>query len=211
MRLRAYGFLVSPPRLLQPLTWKRDRNFAHADWAGRDFRIVDTGGVVEGSDEGMDVAIRDQAMIAVEQADVILFLVDGKAGVQPLDERLAEVLRKTAKPVLLVVNKVDNLPRDQSYLEFWSLGIGEPIPVSALSGKGSGDLLDRLLDDLPDTSELEPEEDTVRVAVVEVDAGRVQEVEGRAGDLGAQRAGDVGGIAARHARDHVVELAQVRG
>ncbi len=114
----------------------RDRNFAPADWAGRDFRIVDTGGVVEGSAEGMDLAIRDQAMIAVEQADVILFLVDGKAGVQPLDERLAEVLRKVSKPVLLVVNKMDNLPRDQGHLEFWSLGIGEPIPVSALSGKG---------------------------------------------------------------------------
>lgn len=144
----------------------RDRNFAHADWAGRDFRIVDTGGVVEGSDEGMDVAIRDQAMIAVEQADVVLFLVDGRAGVQPLDERLAEVLRKTAKPVLLVVNKVDNLPHDQSHLEFWSLGIGEPIAVSALSGKGSGDLLDRLLDELPDAADLVADEDTVRVAVV---------------------------------------------
>ncbi len=94
----------------------RDRNFAHADWAGRSFRIVDTGGVVEGSDVGMDVAIRDQAMIAVEQADVILFLVDGKTGVHPLDERLAEVLRKADKPVLLVVNKVDNLPRDEEYL-----------------------------------------------------------------------------------------------
>ncbi|MGB1841906.1 MAG: ribosome biogenesis GTPase Der [Longimicrobiales bacterium] len=144
----------------------RDRNFAHADWAGRDFRSVDTGGVVEGSDEGMDVAIRDQAMIAVEQADVILFLVDGKAGVQPLDERLAEVLRKVAKPVLLVVNKVDNLPHDQNHLEFWSLGVGEPIPVSALSGKGSGDLLDRILEELPDAADLEHEDDTVRVAVV---------------------------------------------
>ena len=144
----------------------RDRNFAHADWAGRAFRIVDTGGVVEGSDEGMDVAIRDQAMIAVEQADVIVFLVDGKAGVHPLDERLAEVLRKASKPVMLVVNKVDNLPHDQSHLEFWSLGIGEPVPVSALSGKGSGDMLDLLLNELPDAADLEPEEDTIRVAVV---------------------------------------------
>lgn len=144
----------------------RDRNFSHADWAGRDFRIVDTGGVVEGSDDGMDVAIREQAMLAVEQADVILFLVDGKAGVQPLDERLAEVLRKTAKPVLLVVNKVDNLPHDQSHLEFWSLGIGEPIAVSALSGKGSGDLLDQLLEHLPEAADVEFDDATIRVAVV---------------------------------------------
>ncbi|MAM02503.1 MAG: ribosome biogenesis GTPase Der [Myxococcales bacterium] len=144
----------------------RDRNFAHADWAGRSFRIVDTGGVVEGSDVGMDVAIRDQAMIAVEQADVILFLVDGKTGVHPLDERLAEVLRKADKPVLLVVNKVDNLPRDEGYLEFWSLGMGPPTPVSALSGKGSGDLLDLVLRNLPNSSFPAPQEGTIRVAVV---------------------------------------------
>ena len=144
----------------------RDRNFAPADWAGRDFFIVDTGGVIEGSDERMDVAIREQAMIAVDQADVILFLVDGKTGPQPLDERLAEVLRKASKPVVLVANKVDNLPHDQSHLDFWSLGVGEPIPVSALSGKGSGDLLDLVLEKLPDASELEAEEDSIRVAVV---------------------------------------------
>ena len=144
----------------------RDRNFAHADWAGRGFRIVDTGGVVEGSDEGMDVAIRDQAMIAVEQADVILFLVDGKTGVHPLDERLAEVLRKADKPVVLVVNKVDNLPRDEEYLEFWSLGIGQPTAVSALSGKGSGDLLDLILTKLPSTNDVRAEQNAIRVAVV---------------------------------------------
>ena len=144
----------------------RDRNFARADWAGREFFIVDTGGVIEGSDEGMDVAIRDQAMHAIEEADVILFLVDGKVGVQPLDERLAEVLRKTAKPVLVVANKVDNLPHDQSHLDFWSLGMGEPIAVSALSGKGSGDLLDRVLEHLPDSGDVEPEGDVIRVAIV---------------------------------------------
>ena len=144
----------------------RDRNFARADWAGHDFFIVDTGGVIEGSDEGLDMAIRDQAMVAVDQADVILFLVDGKEGVQPLDERLAEVLRKTAKPVLLVVNKMDNLPRDQGHLDFWSLGMDEPIPVSALSGRGSGDLLDRVLQVLPESPEDAAEEDAIRVAVV---------------------------------------------
>jgi GTP-binding protein len=144
----------------------RDRNFARADWAGRDFLIVDTGGVIEGSAEGLDVPIRDQAMVAVDQADVILFVVDSKVGVHPLDERLAEVLRKSDAPVVLVANKVDNLPHDPSYLDFWSLGLGEPIPVSALSGKGSGDLLDRVLAVLPEAAAAEGAEDEIRVAVV---------------------------------------------
>jgi GTP-binding protein len=144
----------------------RDRNFARADWAGHDFFIVDTGGVIEGSDERLDIAIRDQAMAAVDEADVILFLVDGKTGAHPLDERLAEVLRKANKPVVLVANKIDNLPYDQGHQDFWSLGIGEPIPVSALSGKGTGDLLDRVLEVLPESPNVEEEEDLIRVAVV---------------------------------------------
>ena len=144
----------------------RDRNFARADWAGREFYIVDTGGVIEGSDDRLDRSIREQAMHAVDEADVIMFLVDGKAGVHPLDERLAEVLRKTATPVVLVVNKVDNLPTDQSHLDFWSLGMDEPVPVSALSGKGSGDLLDRVLAALPPVEDFEDDENLIRVAIV---------------------------------------------
>jgi GTP-binding protein len=144
----------------------RDRNFAATDWAGHHFFIVDTGGVIEGSQEPLDRAIRHQAFAAVEEADLILFLVDGKEGVHPLDEALAEVLRKTAKPVLLVANKIDNLPHDQSHLEFWSLGIGEPIAVSALSGKGSGDLLDQVLEALPEAPDGEDGDDEIRVAVV---------------------------------------------
>ena len=144
----------------------RDRNFARADWAGREFYIVDTGGVIEGSDDRLDRSIREQAMHAVDEADVIMFLVDGKAGVHPLDERLADVLRKTATPVVLVVNKVDNLPTDQSHLDFWSLGMDEPVPVSALSGKGSGDLLDRVLAVLPPAEDFEDDENLIRVAIV---------------------------------------------
>jgi len=144
----------------------RDRNFARADWAGRDFLIVDTGGIVEGSDDVLEVPIREQAMVAVDQADVILFLVDSKVGVHPLDERLAEVLRKTAKPVIVVANKVDNLPHDQSWVDFWSLGMGEPVPVSALSGKGSGDLLDKIIEALPEWDEDHEESGEIRVAVV---------------------------------------------
>ncbi|MDZ7779721.1 MAG: ribosome biogenesis GTPase Der [Gemmatimonadota bacterium] len=144
----------------------RDRNFARADWAGRHFFVVDTGGVIEGSDDQMDRAIRGQAHAAIEEADAILFLVDGKEGVHALDEHLADVLRKADKPVLLVVNKMDNLPDDPSYLDFWALGMGDPLPVSAISGRGSGDMLDRLLEALPGAPDasLVPEE--IRVAVV---------------------------------------------
>ena len=144
----------------------RDRNFGKADWAGHHFYLVDTGGVIEGSDEPLDRAIREQAYAAVAEADVILFLVDGKAGVHPLDERLAEILRKSGPPVLLVVNKMDNFPQDKSHLDLWSLGMGEPIPVSALSGKGSGDLLDAVVASLPEQEDADEGEDVIRVAVI---------------------------------------------
>ncbi len=144
----------------------RDRNFARVDWAGRSFFIVDTGGVIEGSDEPLDRAVRAQAMMAVQEADVILFLVDGNEGVHPLDEKLAQVLRKSGPPVLLVVNKMDNLPNDPSYLDFWSMGMGDPLPVSSISGRGSGDLLDAVVEHLPERVDEEPKEDDIRVAVV---------------------------------------------
>jgi GTP-binding protein len=143
----------------------RDRNFAKAEWIARPFFLVDTGGVIEGSDEPLDRAVRAQAMAAVAEADLILLLVDGKDGVHPLDEKLAEVLRKSGKPVLLVVNKMDNLPRDTSHHDFWSLGLDEPVPVSAISGKGSGDLLDRVVAALPEAED-EEYENEIRVAVV---------------------------------------------
>jgi len=144
----------------------RDRNFARADWSGHEFLIVDTGGVIEGSAQPIDRAIRAQAMAAVEEADVILFVVDGKEGVHPLDEELAAVLRKANTPVVLVANKLDNLPRDDSHHDFWSLGMGEPVPLSALSGKGSGDLLDVVLGRLPEGTPQGAAENQIRVAVV---------------------------------------------
>ena len=99
----------------------RDRNFARAEWAGRSFFIVDTGGVIEGSDEPLDRLVREQALTAVEEADVIVFLVDGKAGVHPQDERIVELLRDAGRPLLLVVNKMDNLPTDPAHHDFWRL------------------------------------------------------------------------------------------
>ncbi len=144
----------------------RDRNFARTDWAGRSFFIVDTGGIIEGSDEPLDRQVKGQAMAAVDEADLILFVVDGKAGVHPLDERLTDILRKSGPPVLVVANKVDNLPRDPGYHDLWRLGLGEPVPVSAISGKGSGDLLDRVVEMLPDQEETEPEPEDLRIAVI---------------------------------------------
>jgi GTPase len=144
----------------------RDRNFALADWAGRQFFVVDTGGVIEGSDEPMDRAVRGQALAAVEEADLILFMVDGKDGVHPLDEKLAEILRDSRRPLMVVVNKVDNLPDDPGYHDFWRLGLGEPLPVSAISGKGSGNLLDRIVAALPPSTEVEAEEEDLRIAVI---------------------------------------------
>ncbi|MSR23065.1 MAG: ribosome biogenesis GTPase Der [Gemmatimonadetes bacterium] len=143
----------------------RDRHFALADWAGRSFFIVDTGGVIEGSDEPLDRLIRSQALAAVEEADVIVFLVDGRDGVHPQDERIADILRGTGRPLLLVVNKLDNLPADAARHDFWRLGLGDPLPVSAISGKGSGDILDRILAALPERTEAPPPED-LRIAVV---------------------------------------------
>ena len=143
----------------------RDRNFAEAEWAGRGFFVVDTGGVVEDSLREIDRRIRRQALIAVAEADAVLFLVDSKEGVHALDERLTSVLRRAGKPVLLVANKVDDLPGGQSHLDFWSLGMGMPHPVSAMSGRGFGDLFDELLERLPAGSEAPPRSD-VRVAVI---------------------------------------------
>jgi GTP-binding protein len=144
----------------------RDRNFARAEWNGRQFYLVDTGGMVEGSDEPMDKLIRAQVLTAIGEADVLVLLVDGKAGPHPLDYAIAEHLRKTSKPAVLVVNKIDNLgaPNAVAHHDFWDLGLGEPQPVSSTSGKGSGDVLDRIVWDLPD---LEGEEETsLRVAVI---------------------------------------------
>jgi GTPase len=142
----------------------RDRNFARAEWAGREFYAIDTGGLEVDTDEPMARAVRRQVEAALAEADVIAFLVDGKAGVQPLDQKIADLLRKTPVPVVLVVNKVDKLPEDLAHLEFWELGLGEPQPVSALSGKGSGDVLDVIISHLPEAEE--PPEEALSVAVV---------------------------------------------
>jgi GTP-binding protein len=141
----------------------RDRHFAAADWNGRNFWLVDTGGLVEDPNRPMDVEIRRQVLQAIDEADLLLFVVDSITGLHPSDARIAEVLRDSGKPWLLVANKVDD-PRSTDFYEFYALGAGDPVPVSAANGKGSGDLLDAITDRLPDA----PPEDTdaLRVAVV---------------------------------------------
>jgi GTPase len=127
----------------------RDRHFARADWAGRDFWLVDTGGVVEDPNLPMDVEIRRQVDLAIAEADVLLFVVDALGGLNPTDAHITEMLRTSAKPWLLVANKVDD-PRGTDHYEFFNLGAGDPYPVSAVNGHGSGDLLDALIAKLPE-------------------------------------------------------------
>src|SRR5690606_20781579 len=116
--------------------------------------------------EPIVAAIRRQVLAAIDEADLIVFVVDGIAGPHPLDARMAELLRKSGRPVVLVVNKVDRLPGDLSYHDFWSLGLGEPLPVSAISGRGSGDVLDAIIERLPTADQPPPDEDTLNVAVI---------------------------------------------
>ncbi len=144
----------------------RDRNFGRAQWAGRHFFLIDTGGLEPENDEPMQAAIRRQVEAAISEAAVIVLLVDGQVGPHPVDHQIAEMLRKSQLPVLLVVNKLDRLPNELAQHEFWELGLGEPVPVSSLIGRGSGDLLDRIVELLPPADEGEAEDDTLYVAVI---------------------------------------------
>jgi len=144
----------------------RDRNFALAEWTGRSFFLVDTGGLEPDSGEPMSSAIRRQVEAAMIESDLLLFVVDGKTGPHPVDFRIAEVLRHADRPVLLVVNKVDDLPDDIAHYDFWELGLGEPAPVSAMIGKASGDLLDAVIAGLPPVQPGEAEDGPLHVAVV---------------------------------------------
>jgi GTPase len=143
----------------------RDRHFARAEWGGRSFYVVDTGGLDVDSEEPMAAAIRRQVVTAIAEADVLVFLVDGQEGVHPLDQRVADMLRKVELPILLVVNKMDRLPEDLGHVEFWQMGMGEPLPVSAISGKGSGDVLDAITALLPEGPE-EVSGEELAVAVI---------------------------------------------
>jgi GTP-binding protein len=143
----------------------RDRHFGKAEWNGRAFWLVDTGGLLPLSDEPMDAMIRSQVDLAVAAADVVLLLTEVDVGPAPADQEIAEYLRGRGKPVILVVNKADALARETRHLAFYELGLGDPIAVSAATGKGVGDLLDIVAAALPPADELESD-DSVAVAVV---------------------------------------------
>src|SRR2546427_33144 len=133
----------------------RDRNFGVVDWNGRQFWLVDTGGLILGAEDSLNRAVRHQVEQAVTESDVVLFLVDVEQGVHPADLEIAEYLRKSRRPVILVANKADQLPVDSRHLAFYELGLGDPFPVSAAVGKNSGDLLDRVVEVLS-TPDLRP-------------------------------------------------------
>ena len=141
----------------------RDRHFSQTDWAGRPFWLVDTGGVSDDPHTPMDKEIRRQVDEAIGEADLLVFVVDAKVGLHPADYHVAELLRNSRKPWMLVANKVDD-PRAADFYEFYTLGVSEVYPVSAVNGKGSGDMLDALIAQLPES---QPEkEDALRVAVI---------------------------------------------
>ena len=143
----------------------RDRHYGRVIWNGVDFSVIDTGGFVENSDDVFESEINRQVKLAISEADVILFMVDVETGIHELDRSVAEMLRKVDKPVITVVNKVDNNQRLLDAAEFYGLGLGDYYCVSSVNGSGTGDLLDEMVKHLPDTQE-EPGEEIPRVAVV---------------------------------------------
>ena len=159
----------------------RDRIYGDTDWNGREFTLIDTGGLELGSDipvgqiglngQPGDITkrVRAQAELAIEEADVIIFMVDAQAGITAADDEVADLLRRTQKPVILTANKSDNVKLRQDVVEFYTLGIGEPITISSTQGTGTGDLLDLVVDALPPEQEGlegEEEEDITRIAIV---------------------------------------------
>ena len=146
----------------------RDRSYHKADWNGRDFVIIDTGGIESvKSKDTFAPRIREQAVMAAEEADAIIFVVDGSTGITDEDEEVAKILRKQDKPVFLVVNKKDNPATENDNLwDFYSLGVGEPMPLSATHGYGTGDLLDEVVAVLPSEDELKNDEDVLSLAIV---------------------------------------------
>ncbi len=143
----------------------RDRSYHRADWNGVEFMLIDTGGIESARNDPFSESITAQAMVAAEEADAIVFLVDADTGVAPGDDEVAKRLKRVKKPVFLAVNKLDTPGREEPAHEFWSLGLGKPWPVSALHGHGTGDLLDAIVEALPEAAEPEQAED-IDVAII---------------------------------------------
>ncbi|MCR4430083.1 MAG: ribosome biogenesis GTPase Der [Tepidanaerobacteraceae bacterium] len=144
----------------------RDRIYGQMEWNGKKFTIIDTGGIDPASSEFIFSQMKRQVEFAIDAADLIVFLVDGKEGLTHADKDVADILRKSGKPVLLVVNKVDNFKNAPENYEFYELGFGEPVNISASHGLAVGDLLDRLAENIDDMQEVHEDEDIIKVAVV---------------------------------------------
>ncbi|GAA0871409.1 ribosome biogenesis GTPase Der [Gangjinia marincola] len=143
----------------------RDRHYGKTDWNGKEFTVIDTGGYVKGSDDVFQDEIDKQVVLAIEESDVILFMVDVESGITGMDEDVANLLRRSDKPVFLVVNKVDSATRVADATEFYALGLGEYYTLSSINGSGTGELLDALVEKLPNEEEKE-EDELPRFAVV---------------------------------------------
>ena len=135
----------------------RDRHYGKTDWNGREFTVIDTGGYVKGSEDVFELEIDKQVELAIDEADAIIFMVDVESGVTGMDEDVAKLLRRHNKPVFLTINKVDNAMREADAVEFYALGLGDYFTISSINGSGSGDLLDAVVEVLPDEPEVEDE------------------------------------------------------
>ncbi len=143
----------------------RDRIYGYSEWNGKRFMLVDTGGFIPGSEDIMERSVREQAMIAIDEADVILFVCDGRDGVTSFDMDIANILRSSDKPVVLIVNKCDNSIQMANSYEFYSLGLGEPYAISALSGFNTGDFLDIVAENLKE-ADIEETDSRLKIALV---------------------------------------------
>ena len=135
----------------------RDRHYGKTDWNGREFTVIDTGGYVKGSEDVFELEIDKQVELAIDEADAIIFMVDVESGVTGMDQDVAKLLRRHDKPVFLTINKVDNAMREADAVEFYALGLGDYYTISSINGGGSGDLLDAVVEVLPDEPEVEDE------------------------------------------------------
>ncbi|CAA0156419.1 ribosome biogenesis GTPase Der [Tenacibaculum maritimum] len=145
----------------------RDRHYGKSDWNGKEFSVIDTGGYIVGSDDIFEGEIRKQVQLAIDEADIIVFVVDVEQGITPMDSEVAKLLRKVKKPIFTAVNKVDNAMRDADAVEFYNLGLGEYTTISSINGSGTGDLLDAIAAEMPAPKEVDLEkEELPRFAVV---------------------------------------------
>ncbi len=139
----------------------RDRNYGKSEWNGKEFSVIDTGGYIKGSDDIFEGEIRRQVELAIDEADAIIFVVDVEEGITPMDAEVAKLLRKVTKPILVAVNKVDNAMREKDAVEFYNLGLGEYFTIAGISGSGTGELLDKLVEVLPELPEVTEEEEAL--------------------------------------------------